>query len=204
MKKVLILMQDILEGNSATDVLLEIAVSLKEQQQKVSLFVDNAQGGEVSERLRVKGVPVFDVMHGCYPSMEKNYDVLLAFDDWSIDKASLFKGAEKIKVGATSDPDNIVERVMESDEDFDEDEEDEEVENEISDEDKLEAVGSMVQCTVCGTDNTAGAAACSMCGAAFEGAPAQSKSEQRRKEAQKATGKKKSKKKKATAKKKVA
>lgn len=204
MKKVLIMIQDIMEGSSATDVLLEIAIGLKSKQQKISVFVDNAQGGEVNERLRVKGISVFDIMHGCYPTMEKNYDVLLAFDDWSIEKASLFKGKEKIKVGASSDPENIIDRIMDVEGDFDEDEDEDESVDEIPDEEKLAEVAAMVQCKVCGTDNTSGAAECSMCGSSLEaeeGTPAESKSEERRKTAQKG-GKKKAASKNKTGKKK--
>jgi hypothetical protein len=164
MKNVLIMIEDIMEDNSATDVLLEIAISMKEKHQKVALFIDNAQGGPVAERLRVKGVPVFDLVHGCYASMEKKYDVLLAFDEWSITKATLFEGKEKIKVGEKSDPENIINRVMGSDGTFDEDEEEDESPVLLSDDEKIAKAAELVQCEKCGSDNTPDAAQCALCG----------------------------------------
>jgi len=163
MKKVLIMIEDIMEGNSTTDVLLEIAISIKEQQQKVSLFIENAQGGDVAERLRIKGIPVFDLMHGCYATMEKKYDAILAFDDWSISKASLFEGKDKIKVSASSDPENIIDRILDFEEDEEVDDEDEEI-DEISDEEKIAKTAELVQCQKCGSDNTPDAVVCNLCG----------------------------------------
>lgn len=188
MKKTLCLIESINERTDLSDVLLEIAVGLHEQNQKVTVFVQSATGGEVCERLQVKGIPLFDVEHACYPTMEKDYDVILAFDDWGINKSRLFKSAEKIKADQESDPDEVIEKIMGAD-DFSEAEDEEETTGP-----SIDDLKTMIQCPECGSDNTAGAAECAMCGAKFE---QESKSETRRKAAQrsaakKATGKKKS------------
>jgi len=160
MKKVLLVVETIEERTNLTDVIESVALELKEQNQIIGVVVEEAKGGPVAEKLRVRGVNVYDFFHGGYVDMPKEVDFLIACDEWGINKCSMFKGKKKIRLSEGSDASQIIEMVL--GEEFD----GIEVE-EAKEEVKPVVIAETKLCEACGAANSLESMFCARCGQQF-------------------------------------
>jgi len=101
--KALIILKHIGDFNEDEQFAVNLAIALREKAVEVKIFCEDCSGNESSNRLQTKGVPIFDIAHRSEKEMPREYEALLAIDEWAVEHLPEVTVAKKYRIGNTSD-----------------------------------------------------------------------------------------------------
>jgi len=110
MKKVLLALKEIKNNDKKELFLKDLAISLHEKNCKVAILANSIESNPVMEALRVKGIEAYSSIN--YSDMPKEYDVVIAIDQWAVLNTSAIKATAKGKVDYNGDVKSVATKIM--------------------------------------------------------------------------------------------